>query len=238
MPFRHDYSVIIPPEIEYWRDETAYSNDDGKVLSIALSRYNGARIFCDAECFAPGSIILTRSFSEIGSKAIASYQALLFDNEHHSQWSHIAILDSKQNVWDINPSKNVQCRTISGFLDGVDKFHVRNVNRIVNAELLDEIIAEQADAKYPALERADFIRYFLDTMLMVHGKKPMVNKIPPISGAELICSMYVDRIIREAFWIEPLPESKPPLALPGHFASSSAFDCVDIGSRIFWASGV
>lgn len=229
MPFRFDYSLIFHPDPAAYPARRPGEEPGESVVRILRSDYV-APIYLDAD-LGPGTILLTRPMFGVGAKAIASYQSLVFSSDKVSCWSHVAIVGADGFVWDANPGLDIMARSLSEFLEGVDILHARRVRgREWDLRLLDDVIREQSRATYPQLADRDVTRYLLSYMA---GRAEPV----PFDRNELICSSFVDRVVREALSIEPFPEDAPPLALPGHFAQSGAFECIRLASNVFRVEG-
>jgi hypothetical protein len=135
-------------------------------------------------------------------------------------------------IWDTNPGAHVQSRTLSAFAADTDFLHARTVRGAQwDLDVLREVLTEQSRSVYPQFAKRKVVRYFLDYMAG-HSIEP-----PPFNPDELICSTFVDRVIRETLSIEPFPEDAPPLALPGHFARTSAMECMPLATCVYRLEG-
>lgn len=175
----------------------------------------------------PGCVLLTRPAFDAGSKVIASFQSFIFDEEIQSMWSHVAIMGTGHLVWDIMPDLNVRRLSMGEFLQGTDFLAVRRLKRPgFDDAALQAHIEDQRRAAYPSLRDIRVVNQFLK--MMTKGQVAPLSLRP----TEFVCSTFVDRILRMASNSEILPEDRPALALPGHFARSSAFEDVAMSDCI------
>jgi hypothetical protein len=179
------------------------------------------------EMFPPGTVLLTSSPQTPGGKLIARVQDQIFDNEDVAMWSHVALVDSLGLVWEANPDRHITSCSLPEFFRKNVAVHGRRLSeRSVDAERLDAIIAEQRFARYPQLADIHVLRYFVNAMRR-SGKSVDLNFAPN----ELICSSFIHRVLMLTCGFEPFPDV--PLALPGHFAESGVFECLDFRSAAF-----
>jgi hypothetical protein len=176
----------------------------------------------------PGSILLVRSLFDAGGKSVSALQSFIFEEEIHSLWSHVGIVDTEHRVWDIMPGLMVRQLSFAQFLDGVDLLAVRSLeSALFDDGRLQAHIEDQAQSQYPSFAQTDVIAAFIRMMAR--------SDVLPIrfQHDELICSTFVDRILRLVSNTEILPDDRPPLVLPGHFARSTAFRDVPMADRIY-----
>jgi hypothetical protein len=175
----------------------------------------------------PGSVLLTRPAFDAGSKLIAGFQSFIFDDEIHSMWSHVAIMGAGQMIWDIMPDLNVRNLSMKDFLQNADFLAVRRLRKPgFDEAVLQAHIEDQRHAAYPSLQDIRVVNQFLK--MMAKGQVVPLSLRP----TEFVCSTFVDRILRMASNSEILPEDRPALALPGHFARSTAFEDVVMNDRM------
>ena len=175
----------------------------------------------------PGSVLLVRSLFDAGGKSVSALQSFIFEEEIHSLWSHVGIVDTHHRVWDIMPALMVRQLSFSEFLEGVDLLAVRSLEvALSDGWLLQAHIEDQAQSQYPSFAQADVIAAFIK--MMVRSDTLPIR----FQHNELICSTFVDRILRLVSGSEILPDDRPPLVLPAHFARSTAFRDVPMADRI------
>lgn len=175
-----------------------------------------------------GSVLLTRSHFASGGKTVSAVQSFVFDDELHSLWSHVGIMGADDHVWDIMPDKMVRRLAFADFIRDADLLAVRRLNGApLDAKVLQDHIEDQAHCDYPSFAQAGTILAFVRMM-----SSRRVGELR-FRQNELICSTFVDRILRLAADREILPEDRPPLVLPGHFARSGAFSDVPMIDRVF-----
>lgn len=174
-----------------------------------------------------GAVLLVRQSFDPGSKTVAAMQSFIFDDPMHSMWSHVAIVGEGLRVWDIMPDEHVREQSMGEFLSECDLLAARALKGVFfDPDDLQRHIVEQRGSTYPNLSQPHFVQAFL--AMMMKGRQP-----PRFNSGELVCSTFVDRILRVASRIEILPDDRPPLALPGHFARSSAFVDVPLSDCAF-----
>ncbi len=163
----------------------------------------------------------------LGGKSVSTMQSFVFDDELHSLWSHVAIMGGDDNVWDIMPDKMVRRLTFADFVRDVDLLAVRCLRgKPFDADDLQAHILDQARCDYPSFARPGTVLAFVRMM----SRRSLAEV--RFKQNELICSTFVDRILRLAASREILPDDRPPLVLPGHFARSSAFEDVPMVDRM------
>ena len=155
-------------------------------------------------------------------------QSFVFDDELHSLWSHVGIMGGDGRVWDIMPDQMVRRLAFADFISDVDLLAVRSLRGApLDADLLQAHIEDQSHCDYPSFAQAGTIMAFI--RMMSRQRLAQIR----FRQNELICSTFVDRILRLAANREILPEDRPPLVLPGHFARSTAFVDVPMVDRVF-----
>lgn len=187
----------------------------------------GGSFQIDYSHVAPGSVLLTRGLFALGGKSVSTVQSFIFDDELHSLWSHVGIMGADGWVWDIMPDQMVRRVAFADFIRDVDLLAVRSLlGEPLDSDLLQAHIVDQSRCDYPSFAQAGTIMAFIR---MMAARRMTEIRFKP---NELICSTFVDRILRLAANREILPDDRPPLVLPGHFARSTAFADVPMVDRV------
>ncbi len=204
------------------------TGDIGTGLRRCILTGTGGTFQIDYSHVAAGSVLLTRSLFALGGKTVSTVQSFVFDDPLHSLWSHVGIMGGDGYVWDIMPDQMVRRLTFQDFVRDVDLLAIRSLRgAALDADLLQAHVEDQAHCDYPSFAHAATILAFVR---MMGGRRLADIRFKP---NELICSTFVDRILRLAADREILPDDRPPLVLPGHFARSTAFADVSMVDRVF-----
>lgn len=159
---------------------------------------------------------------EAGSEQITRYQSLFCEDPELYRWWHVAIYDGDGFVWEALPGQNVIKSDVNDWVSTQYSIHrLRLADAEFSQSELMQALSEQADAQYK-------VNGHIKALLAARASR---NKTPlpawknGYSGSDLICSVFVERVIRDLTSKEVFRNCE--IVIPMDFACHPEIDSVD-----------
>ena len=165
-----------------------------------------------------GDVIVSKPLSHTLNPVVA-YQRMVATSA--AEWSHVGIYNGRGYIWDANPSVNVQERAVGDFLVARRTVAVLRPNAAaISEEDLYGVLREFVGSRYDVMAHKEML-----IRRVFEQWTPESFKIEEVSNL-LICTTFVERVLRHAFLIQPFKDVILPL--PADFMTSKHFSSIPL----------
>lgn len=188
-----------------------------------MAHPSGCFVSLNFDEWVAGDVILSGSLlEEAGLEQITHYQSRFSQDPEIYRWWHVAIYAGKGVIWEALPGKDVTQTEVQTWVSRQYSIHrMRFKSTDFDNAGLEQALAEQADAEYK-------VNGHIKALLAARAsrsKTPLPAWKRSYSGNELICSVFVERVIRQVAQQEVFRGME--IVIPMDFACHPEFDSTD-----------
>lgn len=195
-----------------------------------ISLSDGTSVSFNMADWQIGDVVLTGpDLSSVGTDQITSYQKLLNGDPNLHRWWHVALYDGAGNLVEANQNVNVRNISVASWAASQVVTHrLRLATASIDQIAFQNAVAALSGQTYHA--SAQIMALLASRAARSELSLPAMKK--PYNGDELICSVFVERVLRNTVNKELFPRKE--IVVPLDYAASSDF----ISQPTFWCRAV